>query len=161
MLNKLLVIISLLFFLGGIVPTAFAQTETSVEHSFAVQNNYSLPEEYRTLITPVPTSFFEQVTGLVNKITELFGFSPFSKEQFSAAVDARKNTLIDKELQEVAPPSDIIEQTAKSAGQDSGTLSVTLPDEVATAEDTTCQSASMLDKGFFPDELKFVSTDCK
>jgi hypothetical protein len=161
MLKILIVIVVLFVFLGGSVPLSFAQSETSVEHSFTVQNNYSLPEEYRTLITPTPPTVMDQVKDLINKVTALFGFTPFSKEQFTAAVDARKSALIDDELKDVTPPADIIEETARAAGQDSGTLSVTLPEEVANGKDTTCQSATMLDKGFFPDELKFVSTDCK
>ena len=133
-------------------PTPTPKIPTPDEIALERKNQGMLPQEISSQIEPKDESLFSKIGNILQQFLSIFGFTPASKETFSANAEAQKQIEIPSEIQP-SVESNILEQTSQNLGEDTGIYSVTVPKEINQGSNDTRGFESTYEKANFPEGI--------
>ncbi len=133
-------------------PTPSPKIPTPDEIALERKNQGLLPPEISSQIKPKDESLFSKIGDLFKQIFSIFGFTPASKETFSANAEIQKQTEIPSEIQS-SSESNILEQTSQNLGEDAGIYSVAVPKEINQGSENTQDFEKTYQNANFPEGI--------
>lgn len=133
-------------------PPQAPKTPTPDEIALERKNQGLLPQEISLQIKPKDENLFTAIGNLLKQFLNIFGFTPASKETFSANAEIQKQTETPPEIQPV-PGSNILEQTSQNLGEDAGIYSISVPKEINQGSDDTRKFEDTYEKANFPEGI--------
>lgn len=128
------------------------KTPTPDEIALERKNQGLLPEEVSSQIKPKDENLFTAIGNLLKQFLSIFGFTPASKETFSANAEIQKQIEIPSDIQPL-PDANILEQTSQNLGEDAGIYSISVPKEINQGSDNTQEFEKTYEKANFPEGI--------